>query len=425
MPGVGYRLVEGRKAMEKNADLSTPWAGAISAGDGWVVFSGASAGNSFHARPALQVTMTKDAAPVTLYGQQGEAYRDRAILVRPGVRHRLEPHPDVQVLLVEPQGPLALHLQSEAPDAPITGVPSSLLANLANGPEAVLSGLKPRALDPALERALTALRQVQDGIDVAGAARFADVSVSRLRTIARNELGVTLSEWLVWRKLDRACAALTRGARLVDAAARGGFADQAHLTRTMRRVFGVTPGMSKAWRRTAIPALARTLSEMFKTATAPIGNCHPSTTTPMEERRMAVNAYDKYKVEMAASREAEHAGDNAAALAHLERAHILGQRYLIPHLATHWRMLKLARAAQNGPETRGQILRLVAAIPGYVFGWVPVGNTGGANVSAVKPMPVPPDLAPYFESYSVWTGVLVRVGIVSIASIGTLYVTTA
>lgn len=130
---------------------------------------------------------------------------------------------------------------------------------------------------------------------------------------------------------------------------------------------------------------------------------------------MAANAYDQYKVEMAASREAEHAGDIADAIAHLERAHILGQRYLLPHLATHWRMLALARTAQNGPEARGQILRLAAAIPGYVFGWVPVGNTGGANVSAVKPMPVPPDLAPYFEGYTVWTGVLVRIGIAVVA----------
>ncbi|HAJ46648.1 MAG TPA: hypothetical protein DCL54_08720 [Alphaproteobacteria bacterium] len=131
---------------------------------------------------------------------------------------------------------------------------------------------------------------------------------------------------------------------------------------------------------------------------------------------MAATAYDQYKVEMAASHEAEHAGDIAAAITHLERAHILGQRFLLPHLATHWRMLALARAAQNGPETRGQILRLVAAIPGYVFGWVPVGNTGSANVSAVKPMPVPPDLAPYFDGYNVWTGVLFRIGIVAVAS---------
>ncbi|HAJ48731.1 MAG TPA: hypothetical protein DCL54_19305 [Alphaproteobacteria bacterium] len=123
---------------------------------------------------------------------------------------------------------------------------------------------------------------------------------------------------------------------------------------------------------------------------------------------MATSAYEQYKVEMAASREAERRGDGEAAIAHLERAHILGQRYLVAHLATHWRMLDLARARQDGPEIRGQILRLIAAVPGYVFGWVPVGNTGGANVSAVQPMPVPPDLAPYFKGYSVWWGVALR-----------------
>lgn len=239
--------------MVKRADPNPPWSGTIFSGDGWVAFTGASAGNTLPAHPALQVTMTKCAAPVTVYGCHGEAYRDGAILVRPGVGHRLQPHPDVQVLLVEPQSSLALHLLSKAPDAPIAVVPSGAARKLADGPEAILAGLKPRTLDPTLQRALTALRRVDDGTDVASAARSAGVSASRLRAIARIELGVTLAECLVWRKLDRACAALTRGARLADAAARGGFADQAHLTRTMRRVFGVTPGMSKDWRRTATP----------------------------------------------------------------------------------------------------------------------------------------------------------------------------
>lgn len=131
---------------------------------------------------------------------------------------------------------------------------------------------------------------------------------------------------------------------------------------------------------------------------------------------MAANAYRQYLIEMDASRDAERAGDLATAIHHIERAHILGQRYLIPHLSTHWRMLALARAQHNGREIRGQIARLIAALPGYVFGWVPVGNTGGANVSAVQPMPIPDDLAPFFKNYSVWTGIAVR--IVLFAAVG-------
>jgi hypothetical protein len=43
----------------------------------------------------------------------------------------------------------------------------------------------------------------------------------------------------------------------------------------------------------------------------------------------------------------------------------------------------------------GQLLRLVVAGPGSLTGRYPVGNTGGADVSALAPMPIPEDLRPY------------------------------
>ena len=42
----------------------------------------------------------------------------------------------------------------------------------------------------------------------------------------------------------------------------------------------------------------------------------------------------------------------------------------------------------------GQLLRLILAVPGSVSGRYPVGNTGGADVSAFSPMAVPDDLRP-------------------------------
>jgi hypothetical protein len=46
-------------------------------------------------------------------------------------------------------------------------------------------------------------------------------------------------------------------------------------------------------------------------------------------------------------------------------------------------------------------MRIFATVPGYLFGRVPVGNTGGVNVSAIKPMPIPSDLQTYFSGCSV------------------------
>lgn len=89
----------------------------------------------------------------------------------------------------------------------------------------------------------------------------------------------------------------------------------------------------------------------------------------------------------------------------LERAHILGQRYFIKHMITHWWMFKIALKRADAKELLGQILRLIAVVPGYLIGWVPKGNTGGANVSAVKPMPIPEEFSELLSGYHVWRDV--------------------
>lgn len=84
---------------------------------------------------------------------------------------------------------------------------------------------------------------------------------------------------------------------------------------------------------------------------------------------------------------------------HLERAHVLGQRHYAAHVASHYWMLKVGWRQQDAREVLGQLLR-IAGSAGSLIGWVPIGNTGGANVSPVKPMPIPPDLACYFDEHS-------------------------
>jgi hypothetical protein len=97
------------------------------------------------------------------------------------------------------------------------------------------------------------------------------------------------------------------------------------------------------------------------------------------------------EAELAASGRARLDGDIGAAFLHLERAHILSQRRTGQHVRVHWRMLKLGLAAGDRREVLGQATRIVAAA---LFSriWIPEGNTGRANVSALQPMPVADDL---------------------------------
>jgi len=83
--------------------------------------------------------------------------------------------------------------------------------------------------------------------------------------------------------------------------------------------------------------------------------------------------------------------------AHLERAHVLGQASTREHVRVHWRMLRWALQERDAREFFGQTVRIIGAATKTFIGFVPSGNTGGANVSAVKPMPVDPELAAIIE----------------------------
>jgi hypothetical protein len=128
--------------------------------------------------------------------------------------------------------------------------------------------------------------------------------------------------------------------------------------------------------------------------------------------------------EMESAGAAEASGDFQRAIGHLERAHVLGQRYFLIHMHTHLCMLRIALRRHDTRELQGQAIRLLAVIPGYITGWIPKGNTGGANVSALKPMPIPTDLAPLLSGYSVWRDVGVRfIFVILAASVYNLFVT--
>lgn len=84
--------------------------------------------------------------------------------------------------------------------------------------------------------------------------------------------------------------------------------------------------------------------------------------------------------------------DLTSAFRHLERAHILGQAITYEHTRVHFLMLKIGWKRKDLREIFGQIFRVIGASTKTPFGIYPTGNTGGANVSAFKPMPISNDL---------------------------------
>jgi len=85
-------------------------------------------------------------------------------------------------------------------------------------------------------------------------------------------------------------------------------------------------------------------------------------------------------------------GDPLRELHHLERAHILSQPLALLHIRTHVAMLSFGIRHRDRRQITGQLVRLLVAGPGSAMRRYPLGNTGGADVSAIEPMDIPTDL---------------------------------
>ncbi|HEY5908865.1 MAG TPA: DUF3703 domain-containing protein, partial [Vicinamibacteria bacterium] len=96
--------------------------------------------------------------------------------------------------------------------------------------------------------------------------------------------------------------------------------------------------------------------------------------------------------EIAAARELIARGELAAAFPHLERAHVIGQAFVFPHATSHWLMLMVELRRRRIMAALGQTMRLLLGMLGSAVKIVPVGNTGGTDISMFKRMPVAPEL---------------------------------
>ncbi|MBL8656687.1 MAG: helix-turn-helix transcriptional regulator [Altererythrobacter sp.] len=228
------------------------WDGGFVFGEAWAAYRGPAADNAIHAHAALQLVFGLD-GDVRLLTETGGEVRGRGFLIRPAAPHAIVSRSPVGAIYVEVQAPLAFSLIDLVGEEAIELAPAPLLDLLDPdaAPETWLDDLQrayprsARALDPRIRDVLDLLAG-EPHLPIAEAARAAALSESRLRELARGQLGVPLSTWLVWRKLERAAREMAAGAGLADAAIAGGFADQAHCARTMRRMFGLTPGMARA-----------------------------------------------------------------------------------------------------------------------------------------------------------------------------------
>lgn len=236
-----------------------PWSGQVWFGEDWACFEGLCGDAQAHRHLAAQVVVGLS-GPATVEGASG-AVVGEAVLIAPGALHAIVPSDRiVRVVYLQSFGRLARSWGVWTWPSTPCAQPARWAGRLRGADPgrslaAAAAATEPQRLDPRLVAALQAMRRSEEAdVDLGGVARRIGLSPARLRALARAELGAPLAHWRAWLQLERAIGALRRGEPLAAAAVLGGFSDQAHLSRTMRRFFGVTP--LTASRVVRAPALA-------------------------------------------------------------------------------------------------------------------------------------------------------------------------
>lgn len=108
---------------------------------------------------------------------------------------------------------------------------------------------------------------------------------------------------------------------------------------------------------------------------------------------MKVIIREHFAIELSKAKTVIAVKDYETAWTALQRTHILGQSYPLPHAIAHWEMLKLACIQRDIKEILGQIASTIFAIAlTFFFGQMCSLRLGKVNVNNSKQMSIPVDL---------------------------------
>lgn len=233
--------------------------------NGMLLYAASGHRNDWHSHYAASLIISLE-APLRLELREGVDETVQACVLAPNAENRvhipgrfISMMADVDSSMFEPLAPL-VEGQSWAPIAagklkPVKQQLQQLSDASPDGDTArhlledcieTITGQRPRPLAVALDQRIS---QVLDMIrstlpeepDTEELAAAVGLSRSRLLHLFKEQLGLPMGQYLLWRRLFEAARLWDEGQSMTEAAHAAGFYDQSHYTRTMRKMLDITP----------------------------------------------------------------------------------------------------------------------------------------------------------------------------------------
>lgn len=240
-----------------------PAAGVLRPWPAVLVTWGPGGATGVHAHHCWHLVVGLDSDLMVRTGERAPARRAGAMISAPDAPHAVdargtralivfvEPESEAGERLLAARGRHRVDLFADAEAARLRALLSPDGPALADPDAAVACALSihgepvapPPGRHPGVRRVLRYLREANAESDtsLAALAEITRLSPGRFMHAFTETVGIPLRPYLRWLKLERAGAALAAGASLGEAAYGAGFSDAAHMSRTFRRMFGVSP----------------------------------------------------------------------------------------------------------------------------------------------------------------------------------------
>lgn len=219
------------------------WDGALELGSTWAVWRGAVGDAAVHRHFAAQAVL--GAEPLQVQDATGRTALAHCVLIDPLTPHRLAPASSAELIFLEPSRYLAPELEAKLRQIREAGSLALLRSGVGEGFWTAWLSSPDRAPRPLDSRVEAVLRQLEADLSegptpLRRAAGVAGLSPDRFRHLFAAELGLPYRRFLLWRRLRLAAEHLLAGRDATASAYAAGFADAAHLARTLKATFGVT-----------------------------------------------------------------------------------------------------------------------------------------------------------------------------------------
>lgn len=98
--------------------------------------------------------------------------------------------------------------------------------------------------DKRIEMAIQRIKEkIPNPVTLLELSEISGISTDRFMHLFKDNMGIPLRQYLLWQRLHIAAKLLQGGENLTTASHAAGFSDQAHLSRTFKKMFGVKPSL--------------------------------------------------------------------------------------------------------------------------------------------------------------------------------------